>query len=208
MNNECKEQEIVNANQERKILNSKFYTNSILMSADTINKLHGQGRNLDLTTLVEELRDSGKRLNDGNMKEVERMLIMQAKTLDYVFHDALSKLSDLNMINQIEAFANIALRAQSQSRKTLIALTDLLDLTQLPTGSLDLVGKPRHVGALAYSNGTYIRRHMGKCSNLDHEYRHTHPIDQTHCNNRTYNPSCSELISVVMVVLLIYPNRK
>jgi hypothetical protein len=111
--------------QKRKIFNAKFYTNSTLMAADTINQLHGHGRNLDLSTLVDELRDSGKRITDGNMKEVERILIMQAKTLDYVFHDALSKLSDLNMINQIEVLANIALRAQAQSRKTLIALADI-----------------------------------------------------------------------------------
>lgn len=50
---------------------------------------------------------------------------MQAKTLDYVFYDSLQKLVGVEMINHIELFANIAFKAQTQSRKTLAVLSQL-----------------------------------------------------------------------------------
>ena len=113
------------AAQEKKVVNSKLFTNSAYMAADAMNALHGKGRLLDLTTVVQELVDSTKKIANGNTKEIENMLIMQAKTLDYIFYDSLNKLVDLNMINQIEVFTNIAFRAQSQSRKTLAILAEI-----------------------------------------------------------------------------------
>lgn len=55
--------------------------------------------------------DGAKKITDGNTKEIEQMLYTHAKTLDYVFYDALSQLADCSMINQIETYANIAFRA-------------------------------------------------------------------------------------------------
>lgn len=97
---------------DTKVLYSKLYTNSFYMAADAINTLHGHGRNLDLVTLTEALMDGTKKITDGHTKEIEQILMMQAKTLDYVFYDALKKLVGISMINQIEVFTNIALKAQ------------------------------------------------------------------------------------------------
>ena len=91
----------------------------------TINQLHGRGHMLDAPTVMKELMQSAKKVSNGNVTEIEQMLMVQAKTLDYVFYDALTKLVDLSMINQIECFMNIALRAQTQSRKTLATLAEL-----------------------------------------------------------------------------------
>lgn len=110
---------------DTKVLYSKLYTNSFYMAADTINTLHGHGRTLDLVTLTEALMDGTKKITDGHTKEIEQILMMQAKTLDYVFYDALKKLVGINMINQIEVFTNIALKAQTQCRKTLAVLAEL-----------------------------------------------------------------------------------
>lgn len=109
--------------EEKRIFNTQVFTNSIASAAITIDKLHGQ--TLDCPTLVDELKKSSKQINDGDTSEIEQMLMTQAKTLEYLFYDGLSKLVDLNMINHIELFTNIAFRAQAQCRKTLLTLADL-----------------------------------------------------------------------------------
>lgn len=111
--------------QEEKIQSSRLWTNSFYTAAKAISSLHGHGHRLDLVTLVEEFIKDAKKVTEGDIKGVEEMLMLQAKTLDFVFYDALSHLSDLNMINQIEVFSNIAFKAQAQSRKTLAILAEL-----------------------------------------------------------------------------------
>lgn len=109
----------------KKITKSRLRLNSVYAAADTIDKLHGHRQVLDMETLVTELVDSAKNVTDGNIKEIEVMLLMQAKALDYVFYDTLDRLNDFDMLNQVEAFANMALRVQNQCRKTLLALAEL-----------------------------------------------------------------------------------
>lgn len=109
----------------KKVREAKLYTNCFASAAMAINTLHGHGRLLDCPTVMDELIESSKKITSGNITEIEQMLIAQAKALDFIFYDAMSKLADLDMINQIEAFVNIALRAQSQSRKTLSALAEI-----------------------------------------------------------------------------------
>ncbi len=111
--------------QEMKELKSKLYTNCFYTAAKAISDIHGHGHILDFSTLTEELIESGKKVSNGNLKEIEHILMTQAKTLDYLFYDAIAKLTDLDMINQVEAFINIAFRAQTQCRKTLAVLAEL-----------------------------------------------------------------------------------
>jgi len=58
------------------------------------------------------------------MNEIEAMLITQAKSLEYLFYDALTKLPNSN-IEHAEILANIALKAQTGCRKTLMTLAEL-----------------------------------------------------------------------------------
>ncbi|KTD69295.1 hypothetical protein Lste_2453 [Legionella steelei] len=113
------------AKQQQKIHNSKVHVNCLSSAAMAISELHGHGHVLDTPTLMDELIKSSSRINEGNLKEIEDMLMAQAKTLDYVFYDTLKQLPNLNMINQIEVFSNIALKAQAQCRKTLAVLSEL-----------------------------------------------------------------------------------
>ncbi len=122
MSNELENEQDI---KEKKRLKSKLRLNSIYAAADTIDKLHGRRHVLDLETLIEELIERTKEVADGNISEIELMLLMQAKTLDYVFYDTIDRLNDFDMINQVEAFSNIALRVQNQCRKTLLALIEL-----------------------------------------------------------------------------------
>lgn len=111
--------------KQQKINSSIVQTNCLASAALAIDHLHGRGRLLDAPTIMDQLATTANKVNDGNLKEVEQMLVTQAKTLDYIFYDALKQLADVNMINQIEVFSNIAFRAQSQCRKTLATLAEL-----------------------------------------------------------------------------------
>lgn len=81
-------------------------------------------KTLDFATILESLEESIERVLDGKTTEIEAMLITQAKTLEYLFNDALRNLASSEM-EYAEVYANIAFRAQNQSRKALMALAEL-----------------------------------------------------------------------------------
>jgi hypothetical protein len=107
-----------------KLINrTKNYTDAVMSSAFTINAIHDD--RLDLGTIATELVASARRLIEGNTKEIEMTLLSQAQTLNVLFHHMLTQITSMDMVNQIQIFADIALRAQNQSRKTLAILADL-----------------------------------------------------------------------------------
>lgn len=110
--------------QERKELKAMLYSNCFYTAAKAISNLHDHGHALDFSTLTEKLIESGSKVSSGNLKEVEHMLMTQAKSLEYMFYDALTRLPNSGM-EHAEVFANIALRAQAGCRKTLMALAEL-----------------------------------------------------------------------------------
>ena len=119
-NNEEIEQQ-AKRKQER-INNAKIHTNCFASAALAISNLHGR---LDSGAAMDKLLNSSEKINKGNISEIEEMLMTQAKTLDYLFYDAINKLVHLDMINQIEVFTTIAFRAQAQCRKTLATLAEI-----------------------------------------------------------------------------------
>ena len=87
-----------------------------------LSKLHGSG--FDGVAALERLSRSVDRIHNNDTDELEAMLMTQAKSLEYLFYDALGKLPNSNM-EHAEVFASIALKAQSGCRKTLMALAEL-----------------------------------------------------------------------------------
>lgn len=87
-----------------------------------LNKLHGSG--FDGVAAFERLSRSVDRIHNNDTNEIEAMLMTQAKSLEYLFYDALGKIPNSNM-EQAEIFASIALKAQSGCRKTLMSLAEL-----------------------------------------------------------------------------------
>lgn len=85
----------------------------------------GRLQDVDELKVMDKLMQGAEKITEDNTKDIECMLLTNAKMLDCVFYDALRKLPGLNMMNQIEAILNIAFRAQNQSRKALIALAEI-----------------------------------------------------------------------------------
>jgi hypothetical protein len=109
--------------KQKKIEEAQMYINPFSHAALAIGSLHGS--RIDVPTVMKELSNSADKICDNSLREVEELLMTQAKTLNYVFNDALSKLADLNMTNQIQLFTDIAFRSQNQCRKTLTALAEI-----------------------------------------------------------------------------------
>src|SRR4051812_209523 len=112
-------------NNEQNMDKAKKQINCFSKSARAIGSLYSRSKSLDESAVMQELIEGAKKISDGNTTEIEQILFTHAKTLDYIFYDALSQLSDCQIINHIEVFANIAFRAQNQSRKALLALAEL-----------------------------------------------------------------------------------
>lgn len=98
------------------------YTDCLASAALAMGRLHS---GLDTCTLMEILSKSADKVQAGGLDEIEQMLITQAKALDFFFYQILGKLADAQGIKSIQAFTDIALRAQNQSRKTLSTLAEI-----------------------------------------------------------------------------------
>jgi hypothetical protein len=102
---------------------SKIYTNSVITAALTIDAIHSES--LDIDTVADKLTQSTQRVINGNIRDIEMMLITQAETLNVLFHRTLTQITNIQMINQLQTFMDIALRAQNQCIKTLAVLAEL-----------------------------------------------------------------------------------
>lgn len=108
--------------EKKKAATTELYLHSRGHATLALSKLHGNG--FDEVAAFDRLSRSVERVHNNDMNEIEAMLITQAKSLEYVFYDALTKLPNSN-IEQAEVFADIALKAQASCRKTLMALAEL-----------------------------------------------------------------------------------
>ncbi|KTC81710.1 hypothetical protein [Legionella brunensis] len=108
--------------EKRKETTTELYLHSGGHATIALSKLHGRG--FDDVAAFNRLSRSVDRVLNNDTNEIEAILITQAKSLEYVFYDALTKLPNSSM-EHTEVFANIALKAQANCRKTLMALAEL-----------------------------------------------------------------------------------
>ena len=80
---------------------------------------------LTLTDFIEANVKRGKAVNDGDLSEVERMLVGQAHALQAMFMSLLNRAQSQEYLKQYSTYMGLALKAQAQSRATIQALTEL-----------------------------------------------------------------------------------
>ena len=110
------------AEQKKIAATTELYLHCRGHATMALSKLHGSG--FDGVAALEGLSRSVDCIHNNDTNELEAMLMTQAKSLEYLFYDALGKLPNSNM-DHAEVFASIALKAQSGCRKTLMALAEL-----------------------------------------------------------------------------------
>lgn len=79
----------------------------------------------DINFLVENLLDTFATVNDGDLANMEGMLVGQATALQTIFCSLARRAQVQTSQRNLEAFLSLALKAQSQSRATIATLVDL-----------------------------------------------------------------------------------
>lgn len=80
---------------------------------------------LDFIGTLNELIDEGKHIEQGNLVQIERVLFIQAQTLDTIFNNLACRASQTDFVDHIDSLLRLALKAQSQCRTTLEALANI-----------------------------------------------------------------------------------
>jgi hypothetical protein len=98
-----------------------------LNSATVIQAYQGNlmGKDVDLSALIDQLRDTCTAVKGGDLHALEAMLINQATALQTIFTSLARRAQDQQYQKNLEAFLGLALKAQAQSRATISALVDL-----------------------------------------------------------------------------------
>jgi len=99
-------------------------TSTLSNAAISISNLFSRD-NLDLTTLVKQLGKQQNSTLEGGTNLFDCMLINQAQTLQALFHYAAERISHTNNLDCMQAFSDLALKANNNCRKTLLALQQI-----------------------------------------------------------------------------------
>jgi len=85
----------------------------------------------DISTILETLQEQGKAIHEGDMRQVESMLIGQAVALQSMFFDFALRAKKAQSLPELQCLAQLALRSQSGSRSTLQTLADVKNPRQV-----------------------------------------------------------------------------
>lgn len=80
---------------------------------------------MNILSLVDELKNKMEEVQSGDMASMEAMLVGQANALQTIFTSLARKAANQEYLKNYGLFMTLALKAQSQSRATIQALTEL-----------------------------------------------------------------------------------
>lgn len=110
-----------NALDQAQMLNSAPVMSAVV--SDTFSK--GMFPELSLPELIKELKSKTEKVQSGDMAAMEAMLVGQASALQTIFVSLARRASNQEYLKQYGVYMNLALKAQSQCRATIQALTEL-----------------------------------------------------------------------------------
>jgi hypothetical protein len=83
------------------------------------------GDDIELRDLVDVLKQQSKQVQDGDLSGLEAMLVGQATALQTIFASLVRRAQIQTQPKNLEAFLSLGLKAQTQSRATILALAEL-----------------------------------------------------------------------------------
>lgn len=95
------------------------------MAIDAFSKNLLSTQKVDISEVVKDLGDKTVQIHKGDLAILEEMLLSQATTLQTIFTSYLRRAQAQTYQRNLEAFMNLALKAQNQSRTTIQALAEL-----------------------------------------------------------------------------------
>ena len=97
--------------------------NAAVVIASYQSNVHG--KDVDIDELVDGLRTTFVKVKDGNLSNLEAMLIGQATALQSIFTSLARRSQQQEYQKNFESFLGLALKAQAQSRATIQAVVEL-----------------------------------------------------------------------------------
>lgn len=85
----------------------------------------------DLSTILATLQEQGQAIHQGDMTQVESMLIGQAVALQSMFVDFALRAKKAKSLPEVQCLAQLALRSQAGSRSTLQTLAEVKNPKQV-----------------------------------------------------------------------------
>ena len=110
----------------RKNRDSVFVGNASIANA-AITESFGKDLfpDVDVLAITENLNKSMESVHEGDLKELESMLVGQAKALQVMFATLARRANAQQYLKQYSTYMNLALKTQSQSRATIQAIVEL-----------------------------------------------------------------------------------
>lgn len=108
--------------EEAQLRRAKYFLSPSTPAAITTSAFLGPCGEVDLYALMDTLDESMKRVQGGDLQEVESMLMGQAHSLQSIFTHLAYRSTRTNMVKHIELDLRLALKAQAQCCRTLEVL--------------------------------------------------------------------------------------
>ena len=102
-----------------------FLTPSLQAATTTQRFTDYAGDKPSIGAIVSELRSQIKTAQDGELGRSEAMLVAQAHSLDAIFNHLARRSINAELMDHFDRFLKLALRAQSQCRSTIEALSEM-----------------------------------------------------------------------------------
>jgi len=90
-----------------------------------ISQDRGFGEYVDYPTLTKSITDMAKQVHNGDLRQMETMLVASAKCLEIMSHSMMGRAFRFDMLCHTEAFLKLGLKAQNQMRHTIETLGKL-----------------------------------------------------------------------------------
>ena len=106
---------------------AKLATKASINAGMVVNAYQGHimGKDVDIGELVTTMETTFKEVNDGDLSNMEAMLVGQATALQTMFTHLAQRAVEQENMKHYQTFMVLALKAQAQSRATISALVDL-----------------------------------------------------------------------------------
>ena len=133
------------------------------------------GTDIDLNVLINQLRETFTEVKDGDMHKLEAMLISQATALQTIFTSLAQRANLQEYQKNFESFLGLALKAQAQSRATIIALVDLKYPKQATfVKQANIANGPQQVNNSGMQNSGTQAGTQQSTQNSNHGNKHAH----------------------------------
>ena len=90
-----------------------------------ISQDRGFGDYVDYPTLTKSITEMAKQVHNGDLRQMETMLVASAKCLEILSHSMMGRAFRFDMLCHTEAFLKLGLKAQNQMRHTIETLGKL-----------------------------------------------------------------------------------